>query len=363
MKTAALALAGLAMALLVGELGVRLFWNAAAPAAGRPAKPRSEAEALAARRAAAEDLPVLESMRELAGRNVRGLHKGLPFRTNRAGFRGPDYAPEPPEGVFRIAVAGDSIVMGSGVLEEETYAARVEASLNEGADGVRYEVLNLGLSGLNAGQVVRRLEKLGTPYAPHLIVYGYTLNDIEGPAYVATAGGGSGLERRVRYERFLHSPSFLLRAAWPRLLALWELATRPAGTLEHDYRYNYFEHPPAWAQVERAFDALAATAAGRGVCVQLLIHTSIARLNRLYPFVDVTERVEAAARQRGFGVTQSFPYFEGHDPTRLRLSGIDPHPNADGHALLARALLDGLRELPERCWETGPGGVPAALRN
>ena len=74
------------------------------------------------------------------------------------------------------------------------------------------------------------------------------------------------------------------------------------------------------------------------------------------------EQVEAAARERGFTVTQTFPFFEGRDPTQLRLSYFDSHPNADGHEILATALLQGLRELPERCWAAGPGGVPEAVR-
>jgi lysophospholipase L1-like esterase len=360
--TAALALGGLAAALLLGELCVRLAWGLAAPASERPVRPPSPAEAAAAARARAQQLPVLESVRDLRQPAVHGVHKGLPFRTNRAGFRGPDTPRVPPPGVFRLALGGDSISMGSGVLEQDTYAARVEAALNRPARGVRYEVLNLGLSGLNAPQVVRRIRSLAGSHGAHLLVYGYTLNDIEGPAYVSTTGGSSGPERLARYYRFHGSPSYLLRAVWPRLLALWEMAWRPPGTLEHDYRYNYFENEAAWQAVEGAFDSLQDFAAERGVCVLLLVHTGIAQLNRLYPFLDVMAKVEDAGRARGFSVVQSFPYFEGRDPSALRLSEIDPHPNAAGHALLAAALLDGLRALPERCWGPGPGGVPAALQ-
>jgi lysophospholipase L1-like esterase len=360
--TAALLVGGLAAALLLGELGVRLAWDVAAPANERPPPPTSPAEAEAAARVRGQPLPVLESVRDLRQPGVHGVHKGLPFRTNRAGFRGADTPRVPPPGVFRVALGGDSISMGSGVLEQDTYAARVEAALNRPARGVRYEVLNLGLSGLNATQVVRRLEKLAESHGAQLLVYGYTLNDIEGPDYVSSSDGTSGPERLARYYRFHGSPSYLLRAVWPRLLALWEMAWRPPGTLEHDYRYNYFENEAAWQAVEGAFDSLQAFAAERGVCVLLLVHTGVAQLNRLYPFLDVMEKVEEAGRARGFTVVQSFPYFEGRDASALRLSEIDPHPNAAGHAVLASALLDGLRALPERCWKTAPGGVPAALR-
>ena len=83
----------------------------------------------------------------------------------------------------------------------------------------------------------------------------------------------------------------------------------------------------------------------------MLIHTGTAQLNRLFPFIGVMELVEEAARERGMSVTQTFPYFEGHDPVELRLSFVDTHPNAAGHEILADALEDGLLALPERCWK------------
>ena len=38
----------------------------------------------------------------------------------------------------------------------------------------------------------------------------------------------------------------------------------------------------------------------------------------------------------------------------LRRSVADPHPNAEGHRLFGEALYDGLRRLPQRCWEKRP---------
>ncbi len=360
-KLLALLVGSVAIALLLMELGVRVFWPIAQPATERGGSEPTAAQQ-AARRQLDPGLPELESLFELGRPGMQGVHKGLPFRTNAAGFRGPDLTPRPAPGVFRILVAGDSVTMGTGVLEEETYAARLEQALNAASAAPRYEVLNAGLSGLNTRAVVDRIAWPGIGYHPHLVVYGYTLNDIEGPDYVSTIERGSAAAKLERYRRFASSPSYLLRAVWPRLLALREIVLRPRGTLEHDLRWNYGENEAAWAQVTDGLDRLARITKRRGLCTHVLIHTGIAQLNRLYPFLDVMEQVEEAARERGFTVTQTFPYFEGRDPTRLRLNAFDSHPNADGHAILAEALLDGLRDLPPRCWAGGPGGVPAALR-
>ncbi len=356
-----LVLGGIAVALVLMELGLRLFWDIAQPATERRAKGPTAAQQAAARDLDPE-LPELKSLFELAQRSVEGVHKGLPFRTNAAGFRGPEVARRPAPGVFRILVAGDSVTMGTGVLLPETYAARLERALNAESTGTRYEVLNIGLSGLNTRWVVDRVARTGMNHHPHLVIYGYTLNDIEGPDYVSTIEKGSIPAKMMRSRRFAQSRSYLLRAVWPRLLALQEIVFTPRGSLEHDLRFNYGENAAAWAQVTDGLDRLARITRKRGLCSHVLIHTGIAQLNRLYPFLDIMEQVENAARERGFTVTQTFPFYEGRDPTKLRLSYFDSHPNADGHEILATALLQGLRELPERCWAAGPGGVPEALR-
>jgi len=41
----------------------------------------------------------------------------------------------------------------------------------------------------------------------------------------------------------------------------------------------------------------------------------------------------------------------------LTVGTDDPHPNAAGHELLARALFHGLRELPNSCWVARSGSA------
>jgi len=341
-----LALVSFAFALLLAELGLRIAWPWVRPDAEKqaPAPRRPPASAEAA------EGPNLRTVFELLRPNARGFHKGLPFRNNSAGFRGPEVSKVPAAGVFRIVVAGDSVTMGSGVLEQETYAARLQASLDERRPEGRYAVLNLGVSGLNTERVVDRIERIGMPHHPDLIVYGYTLNDIEGPAYVSTMQKGSLKELFGRLQCASRSPSYLVRAVYPRWVQLRNNVFRPHGTLQHDRHFNYWGNPPAWHAVEAGLDRLAALAAEAGVCVHVFIHTGTNELASQASTHRITAKVEDAARRRGFSVTQSRPYFEGLDPSQLRLSVFDSHPNAAGHEVLARALTDGLLELPERCW-------------
>src|SRR5262245_64249912 len=95
---------------------------------------------------------------------VQGIYSGAFYRNNSAGFRGRDYEKPKPPGVFRIVIAGDSVTMGSGVEDDEAYPALLERALEARHEPRRYEVLNLGLIGLNIHQVMARLRVLGHHY-------------------------------------------------------------------------------------------------------------------------------------------------------------------------------------------------------
>ena len=72
------------------------------------------------------ELPIYKTVFDLAQRNANGLHKGVRYRTNGIGFRGPDYARLPRPGLFRILITGDSVTAGEGVEEELIYSNVVE---------------------------------------------------------------------------------------------------------------------------------------------------------------------------------------------------------------------------------------------
>jgi lysophospholipase L1-like esterase len=296
-----------------------------------------------------EDLPVVHGLRELARANQHSIHRNVYHRTNSRGLRGPERSPTPAPGTFRIAVTGDSTTMGSGVLEEDRYTDLIERRLGPG-----YEVLNVGLSGLNTDGVVGRLAQLSRHYRSHLFVYGFSLNDIEGPSYQSRAQGPLPAEFGNTYwagvAALERSPSYF----W-RFLGAWRLA-RNRGKVDPNAEVltNFLENPAAWAEFVAGLERYAALAESHGVCAHLLVHAHVGELDEGHPYLEVYDRVEAAALDRGLSVSQSYPYFARKYPGNeqaLWVSLFDPHPNREGHALLAEALHDGLKQLPAECWE------------
>jgi lysophospholipase L1-like esterase len=303
---------------------------------------------------------------ELAEPNLAGLHTGVPYRTNSNGLRGPDYDPEPAPGTLRILVSGDSVTAGWGVPEDETYPALLSDLLasaapdhpaSAAASGVeRIEVINAGLPGANGPHAVRRLRQFTRVYDPHLAIYGFTLNDIEGAHYRSAPPRSPSARAKQAWRRALRfhdSPSHLLRELWPRLMMLLDPeafkqdAPDAAGSELHD---NYFENDEAWTAFAAAFDMLAAFTANRGICGHVFVHTRLVELGEGHPNRDIYARVGSAARERGLSVTDSFPSFSGRRAEDLRLHAFDVHPSAEGHEILARSLYEGLRALPPECF-------------
>lgn len=293
-------------------------------------------------------LPRIEGVWELVAPNVRGIFKGAYYRTNSAGFRGPELPLAKASDVFRIAITGDSVTMGSGVREEEAYPARLEALLNERRGDRRYEVLNLGIGGLNGEVAVLRLEQIGMPFDPDILVYGCTVNDVEGRRY-------RRFERDPRQrplQRILEpSPSRLWQLLRPRLDSLRDVVWPADGSYLDELHHNYFENPGAWEDFLSGLDRLAALGRTHRSCAVLFQHSGMYYLNWLHPFTRFYERIAEAAEERELRVVPSFPFVRGRDATSLWVSRFDRHPNAAGHELLAEALYAGLEQLPAHCWD------------
>ncbi|MCH7708223.1 MAG: hypothetical protein IH884_07020 [Myxococcales bacterium] len=341
LKLAGLVAASLLVSLLLAEAALRLTWSYSAPGHDHGNKRMLKAPP------GEKDLVTVF---ELNQRSIDGWHKGVPYRTNSARFRGPEVTLEPAPGVFRIVVIGDSVTMGSGVREEDAYAGRLAALLDAARPDARHEVLNLGLSGLNTDRIVNRLESIGLPRHPDMIVYGYTLNDVEGRAYVNTIRKGSYVEMLREYEKAVESPSYLWRALRPRWLTFRANYLQPVGTMQHDLFYNYFDNPAAWQQVADGLALLGRISRARGICTLVFLHTGTNELvwgMRVGPLFNLVTRT---AKAEGLYVAPSRPWLEGVRPADLRLHRFDSHPNELGHEKLSEALLAGLLALPERCW-------------
>jgi lysophospholipase L1-like esterase len=112
--------------------------------------------------------------------NVDAIHKtaeySYRYRTNSQGFRGTkEYTINPQDGVYRIVVQGDSVTLGYGVKDNETFSQALEDMLIK--KGINAEVINMGVSGFGTAEELIQFHNVAKKYKPNLVIMGYFQND------------------------------------------------------------------------------------------------------------------------------------------------------------------------------------------
>jgi lysophospholipase L1-like esterase len=100
-------------------------------------------------------------------------------RYNTWGFRERDFDLVKPEGVYRIAVIGDSITYGQGIEEKDRFTNLLEKQLNNENGNGGYEVLNFGRPG---AETIDHLDFLNDPVLstdPDFVLLQWYTNDVE----------------------------------------------------------------------------------------------------------------------------------------------------------------------------------------
>lgn len=149
-------------------------------------------------------------------------------RVNSAGLRDREHAIEKPEGVYRIAVLGDSYAEAMQVDIEDTFWSLLQEKLMRCAyqPGKRVETINFGVSGFGTAQQYLMLRSMAIHYRPDLVLLQFTSgNDIRNnsialepeksrPFFLLDKRGEVALDAS-----FAATPEFRRRASAPLELA------------------------------------------------------------------------------------------------------------------------------------------------
>jgi hypothetical protein len=103
------------------------------------------------------------------------------IRINSRGLRDREHSQKKPDGVYRVAVLGDSQAEAFQVGQEVTFWSLLERELAECTvqPGKRIEVINFGVSGYGTAQEYLQLESIVIDYQPDLVLHLFTHdNDI-----------------------------------------------------------------------------------------------------------------------------------------------------------------------------------------
>jgi lysophospholipase L1-like esterase len=141
--------------------------------------------------------------------------------TNADGLRTP-HALTAPEGVFRVALMGDSTVFGWGVSDHESIAAVAEEALHQ--SGLTHiEVMNAGQPGYSTGMAGWLFDRSIASYKPSLTIVFVSMHDFNQTLV-------SDVERHLGPQSIrAHIRTFLVRH-----VALYEWARRKLYPLAHE---------------------------------------------------------------------------------------------------------------------------------
>ncbi len=268
--------------------------------------------------------------------NRHAFLMGVDVNTNQFGLRGRDTTLAKPANTYRILVVGDSLTMGWGVKQEDTFVADLERRLNaEPPAGfprdVRYEVLNLGVGNYNTVQEMTLLRSVGLQFDPDLILLAYFINDAE------------PLSPSPYNYLIEHSYLYALIASRLRRLPFGK-----AGSLNYKqyYRGLYASNQPGWLAEQAALGELAELAHQKSIPVIVYLLPELHELT-VYPFLSIHQMVMKVGTELGLPVIDLWPIFSGYSPeANLWVTPEDAHPNALAHAMIAKGIYDSLASAP-----------------
>ena len=254
--------------------------------------------------------------------NFAARHKGATWTSNALGMRDRDYGVDKPAGTLRIALVGDSIACGWGVDDGLGFEPILEHSWDDRATAsgrsrtIRsVEVLNFAVPGHAPGQRWEHFRRIGWQTGPDLVIFEATLADL----------GWDERRLRVLLPRGVGFDAPVYRET----LRTAGITSPPIGDLKALLR------PHREAILAGVYRRAAADCRARGVPAVWVLLPRVGK-----PIVEADrERLIEFARAAGFDrVIDLSDAFDGRSASSLAIAPGDFHPNAEGHAILARRL-------------------------
>ena len=337
---------GVAAALLILELGLRVVVAAdplpvselrkaeklAPPAVIGDCK-RPEALATLAHIVKPSDRPGL--VYELKP-NTLTCYRGARHLVNLDGQRARSFEPftrPKPRDVFRVLLLGDSWAYAQSVEYEASLGAELERRLTPEHPGKRVEVINTGVPGYNTAQQAEYLAARGMSYEPDCIVILFVSNDLGLPFLMLEPRDPLSLRRSYLVESLallLDRSAGTSQAIPFGMTQAQEAFSNFVGSDELDRVPESYRYMVGVSGYRRALESIADTAKGVPV-------VNVADYSDVHGF-GPPERLDLAEFQRKLGIHHlAVPIFR--DPV-FWVAPDDGHPNARGHADMARQVIE-----------------------
>jgi lysophospholipase L1-like esterase len=280
----------------------------------------------------AKDLKIISNDPRIAHEhkaNGEAFLYGTTITTNSNGWR--DYEYPQQHDTYRIIVLGDSITLGWGVDFNQTFPKLLEKRLNAGQHTI--DVINTGVGNYNTEMEVYSFLKKGTTYDPDMIILAYYINDAE----ITHARPGP--------LTYFFLKSYLYSFVSDKLIN-YQARTKVEKQYTTYYSDLYDPNFEGRKRADEAITALSAYAKERNSTLAIVIIPEMHEFTN-YTFTQVTTFVKDAGKKNNVTVVDLLPYFQyfeakGYAPSQFWVSYEDPHPNANGQAIIAGGIYASL---------------------
>jgi lysophospholipase L1-like esterase len=253
--------------------------------------------------------------------NTSARLMGVDVRINSDGLRDREY-PAERNGKYRIVFLGDSLTLGWGVRQEESFENLMEEEINQRTP---VEIINLGIGNYNTEQETHLFIEKGLPYRPDKVVLFYFINDAE------------PTPKESHWSFLEHSE--LISFFWSRARGLISNLARSQNYRDY-YASLYDRAAPGWQAAKKSFLLLSQVCRDRGIELQVVLLPELHEL-RDYPFKMEYAAVSDFLKANGIEHLDLTPFFKDQAETsRLWVAPDDAHPNAAAHRLIAQFSFD-----------------------
>ncbi len=350
-------LAALVVALILVEVALRLLGPRLPPRMppertgllSKPSEDQSPGEGLA--------LKPNASATTLYPGDEPGTVREITYAINSLGFRGPEIAQQRPEGVYRIALLGDSVTYGTGINYDETIAYKLQEALAERLPKRTIQVINCGVPSTNTGQQVAHCVKRVLKTQPNLVLIITTIVDASGQG---TEGGKPRqLPWQVGVVKALGLTSGVVEGDIEHLATAeqWQVTVRRASRLAdlvgyhlyrslyrtillQNYKATWEPDSPGVAMIREALTELMGLAEQRRFKVRAAMYPFLAGLSGDYPFREEAQLLADMCADLDLPFDDLLTPLKGQAPASLQAHAHDRHPNGRANGLVAQYLAD-----------------------
>lgn len=249
--------------------------------------------------------------------NSRGIFMGVPIVINSDGLRDYEHDIKKKE-KYRILFLGDSITLGWGVQQKNTFKSLIEKWLNKTKPA---EIINFGVGNYNTEQELNLFKEKGLKYKPDKVVVFTFINDAEQTPNKSTNWWFIGYSDLVIF-------------LWSKLQSFY-ISYNSQLNYQQYYRNLYDEKAQGWYREKQAFKELKDICNRNGIELQVILVPELHNLKN-YPFKKEQMKLSSYLNSLGIPNLDLTPLFSNwDDPMKLWVAQDDAHPNEIANTLIA----------------------------